>query len=257
MATLNKALQVLEAFLGPEREMGLTALASQTNLNISTVHRVASVLVKRGYLVQKYRAGKYSLGPRLLQFSSLAANRITIRDVAIPFLQKLNKELNESVNLAVLDSNEALYVENTESNHQLRIFTQVGAKVPLYCTGVGKIFLAHLTKKEQEEYLSGCSFKGRTEYTITDLRQLKEELLSVRRQGIAMDSEEMEMGVKCIAAPIRDGKGNVVAAISVSGPSTRLSNYRMREIEPLIKVCTSEISIALGYRDEVEAGVVK
>src|SRR3989337_2693003 len=101
MKTLNKALQVLEAFLGPEREIGLTVLAAQTNLNISTVHRVASLLVKKGYLVQQHSGGKYCLGPKLLQFSSIAAGRMTIRDVALPFLLKLNRELNESVNLAI------------------------------------------------------------------------------------------------------------------------------------------------------------
>ena len=129
----------------------------------------------------------------------------------------------------------------------MRIFTQVGARVPLYCTAVGKILLAYMTEREQEEYFKTSELIARTRNTITDPIQLMREFSSIKRDGYSIDDEETELGVRCIAAPVRDHAGDVVAAISVSGPSTRLTNPKIRELEPLLKAAALEISRSIGY----------
>jgi len=250
MQTVEKALDILESFLKQEGEMGIAALSNLSRLNISTAHRITSLLVKRGYLNQRQKRGKYYLGPKLLEFGSIVKRRMKIRDVALPFLQELNKVVDESVNLAILDANEAVYIEQIESNYNLRIFTAVGNRVPLHCTGVGKVFLAHMGEAEVERFLNSKALPYYTKNTITDFSQLKKTLLIVRREGIAEDDEEMEVGVRCVASAVKDCDGNVVAAISVSGPSARLSGKRVAELKLLVKRCGFEISRAMGYRGE-------
>ena len=255
MRTVEKTLVIMEAFLdhSQEEEIGIVALAELTGLNVSTIHRIASVLVEKGYLNQLHRRSKYSLGPKFLQFGSVTANRLTIIELALPFMAQLNRLVNESVNLAILDSDEAVYVhciEPPEPSYRLRIFTQVGARVPLYCTGVGKVFFANMPETERGRYLGRSDLLKHTENTITDRVQLKKELSKVRRRECSIDDEEMELGVRCIAAAIRDFKGNTVAAVSISGPATRLTDGKMRQLEPLLKNCASDISRAAGYQAE-------
>ena len=249
MQTVEKALDILEVFLKQEGEMGIAALANLSWLNISTAHRITSTLVKRGYLNQRHKREKYYLGPKLLEFGSIVKRRMKIRDIALPFLQELNKVVDESVNLAIFDANEAVYIEQIESNHNLRIFTEVGNRVPLHCTGVGKVFLAHMGEAEVERFLSKA-LPRYTENTITNFSQLKKQLLIVRREGVAEDDGEMEVGVRCVASSVKDCDGTVVAAISVSGPSARLSSERVAELKPLVKSCGLQISRAMGYRGE-------
>jgi len=247
MKTVEKTVDVLEAFLKHEGEMGITELAKVSGLNISTAYRIASVLVRRGYLSQRRKRGEYFIGPKFLEFSNVIRRRRKIENVAFPFLDKLNKLTNESVNLAILDRSEAVCIEQIESSQDLRIMTKIGARFPLYCTGVGKAFLAYMGEKEIERYARSKGLPYRTENTITELSRLKEELATIRQEGIAIDNEELELGVKCIGAPIFDSNGNVVATFNVSGPSVRLNSRRIEEIKSLIKHCSSEISRALEY----------
>ena len=249
MQTVEKALGILEVFLRHEDELGMAALANLSRLNISTTHRITSILVKRGYLNQRHKRGMYYLGLKLLEFDSTVKRRIKIRDVALPFLQELSKVTDESANLAILDANEAVYIEQIESKHNLRIFTAVGNRVPLHCTGVGKVFLAYMGQAEVERLFSEA-LPRYTENTITNFTQLKKQLLIVRQEGVAEDDEEMEVGVRCVASSVKDCDGNVVAAISVSGPSARLSGGRVAELRLLVKKCGLEISRVMGYREE-------
>ena len=171
---------------------------------------------------------------------------MNIGNVAFPFLDKLHEVTNESINLAILDGSEAVCIEQIESNQSLRIMTKVGTRFPLYCTGVGKVFLAYMGEKEVERYVRSRGLPYRTENTITEITKLKEELATIRQEGVAVDNEEFELGIKCIGAPIFDDTGNVVATFIVSGPSVRLNSSRVEEIKLLIKQCSSEISRALG-----------
>lgn len=201
MKTVNAALNILEAFLKQDGELGLMELAHCTELKPSTAHRLVNTLVKRDYLSQQQKGEKYSLSLKLLQFSNVIKKRMKVRNVAFPFLVELNTSVNEAVNLAVLDKDEAVYIEHLESNHSLRIFTQVGNRVPLHCTGVGKILLAHMKRKEFQRFFDTNGLPFRTENTMTDLGRLNKELATIRREGVARDNEEMELGVKCVAVP--------------------------------------------------------
>jgi len=219
-------------------------------MNVSTVHRAVMTLVRRGYLNQRQKRQKYSLGTKFLQFSQVLGQRMKIRDVAYPILDGLNKMVGESVNIAILDQIQVVYIEHIESSKSLRIFTHVGNRVPLHCTGVGKVFLAHMNDEELEKVLNGKDLPSYTKNTITDVSKLKHSFNIIRQEGIATDDEEMEIGVRCIASPIKNSNGSVIAAISVSGPSARLSTKRVQEIKPLVKSCALEISRAMGYQGE-------
>ena len=250
MTTIEKAIDVLEIFLDRDDDIGLSELASLSELNVATTHRIVSSLVRRGYLNQKQKRQKYSLSTKFLQYSNVLSRRMKIRDIAFPIVDALNKMVGESVNIAILDRNEVVYIEHIETNKSLRIFTQVGNRVPLYCTGVGKIFLAHMDDDELQKALTITELLPQTINTITDIEQLKQELELVKTEGVAADNEEMEIGVKCIASPVKNSEGSVVAAISVSGPTARLSNKRVNEVKTLVKSCAVEVSRALGYNAE-------
>ena len=249
MKTIHKAFDVLELFLDRD-EIRLADLASLTGMNVSTAHRVVISLVKRGYLVQRQKRQKYSLGTKVLQFSHVLSKRMKIKDVAFPILDGLNKVVGESVNIAILDRNEAVYIEHIESKQDLRIFTQIGNRVPLHCTGVGKVFLAYMNEEELEKALNGKGLHAYTQNTVTDATKLKQDLAVVRQEGIGTDDEEREIGVKCIASPIKNDIGSIIATLSVSGPSVRLSSKRIQEMRPLIRSCALEISRAMGYQAE-------
>ena len=254
MKSLKKALAIMETFLDcPDEEIGITELVERVGLNISTVHHIASVLVKEGYLSQAQPRAKYGLGAKFLQFGHLATSRMKIGNMALPFLTSLSQAVNQSVNLAVLDSAEAVYVQcisSIDPSHQLRTFTQSGARVPLYCTGVGKVLLAYMPETELRKYFQKCDFYRRTENTITDPVKLEDDLSVVKRRGYAVDNEEMELGVRCIAAPVRDFGGGVIAAVSISGPTARVTHEYLQELYPLLKNRTSAISAVMGYRGE-------
>lgn len=247
MQTLNKALDLLELFLKQD-EIGIARLAELSNSNISTAHRFTSTLVKRGYLGQEHKRGKYSLGLKLLELSNVLENKLTIRTIALPFLGKLNKAVGETINLAVLDSNEVVFIEHIESSQNLRTTSKVGSRLPLYNTAVGKVLLAGMTDEGVEGFLNSKCLTKYTENTITDSNRLKREIQIARREGVALDNAECLVGVRCIGSPIKDSTGKVVAAVSVSGPSVRLSNERVEEIKLLVESHGLEISHAMGYR---------
>jgi DNA-binding IclR family transcriptional regulator len=157
--------------------------------------------------------------------------------------------VGESVNLAILDSDEVVYIEHIASHHSLRTFTQIGNRVPCYCTGVGKILLAYLPT-EKVDAIVGKKLHRYTNNTIADVDTLKKQLLTIKQTDLAVDNEENEIGVSCIAAPVKDFNGDAIAAISVSGPSVRLSAQRLLDLGPLVKGCALKISREMGYMGE-------
>ena len=247
MKIVEKTIEILEAFLKYEGEVGIAELARLVGLNISTTHRIISTLVKRGYLNQQQKRGKYSLAYKFLEFGSAIRQRMKIEEVALPFLTKLNKTTNESVRLGVLDRDEVVCIAEIESSLHLRILTRVGTRFPLHCTSAGKIFLAYMSEEEVERYVKNKGLSYYTDNTIREYSKLEKELLTIRHEDIAIDREEFNVGVNGISAPIKEEKGDVVATATVSGPSTRLSNNRMQEIKELVMDYCSEISKAIGY----------
>jgi DNA-binding IclR family transcriptional regulator len=250
MESANRLIDVLEVFLNTPQGIGVVDLAKRSGNNATTSYRIASSLVKRGYLIQPRKRGKYYLSPKLLRFNSVIKMSNKVRDVACPFLRQLNSETKESVNLAILDGNEALYVEHIETDYNLRLFTQVGRRVPLHCTGIGKLFLANMADGELKSHLSSQELIRYTPNTITNVEQLEKELTLVRREGVAIDNEEFERGVKCVAAPINSITGYTVAAISMSAPSARIDGDIEIYYKTAVKEYALKISQDLGYMTE-------
>jgi DNA-binding IclR family transcriptional regulator len=243
---VDKVIQILDVFAQTDKPLGVTELSTLTKLNISTIYRIANVLADHGYLHKEGKKGKYTIGLKFLKFNGILMNRLNVRDLAYPFMEKLRTVTGESVNLAILDGNEAVYIEHIESNRLLRTFTVIGNRVPLYCTGVGKVFCAYMDE-ETVYQLMKKPFSSFTENTITDFTTLEKELAKVRIEGVALDNGEMDIDVRCIAAPIMDSTGKVIAAVSVSGPYARISEPRIEELKPLMKKYALQISNAMGY----------
>lgn len=249
MNPVDRVVSILEVFLNTKDGIGIEELSRSAGQNVSTTHRVVSRLVNRGYLRQDRKRGKYYLGPRFLAFHPAVRRTNEFMDISYPFLVNLNRTIGESVNLAIRDGYDAIYLEHVESTHSLRMFTQIGGTVPLHCTGVGKVILADMTEQEFVRFLEVKGLPRYTENTITNCEQLKNELAIIRREGVATDDQEMELGVRCIAAPVRDSDQRVSAVVSVSGPSIRI-DINDRRMKFLVRDYALNISRALGYGGE-------
>ena len=248
MKAIRKALDIMEVFLSSEGELGLSEMAELAGVNIATANRIASVLVKRGYLKQRKKRGKYSLGMIFLDYSGIIRSRVRMRDIAIPLMTRLSQHLDESVLLVSWDGQQGTHTETVHSNHALRIVPDEGTKFALHSTGVGKVILANLSSDELDSYYRDNKLEKFTPNTITDLDELKRQLATVRKEGFGYENEEQYLGVRNVAAVIKDDGGGVVGAIGVIGPTVRLSPERMKDIAPDVRGCALEISRALGYK---------
>ena len=248
--SLDRALDILEALAAAGGEIGLSELADRVHLHVSTVHRLLSVLVSRGYARQNTPSGRYALGPHLLKLASSAVGtgQFDLRHEARPVLQDLADSTGETTNLVVLIDQQIVYVDQVASRHTVRMFTQIGTHAPIYCTGVGKALLAYRSAAETESYLSQERFEPRTPSTLTSAAALRDELRDIRARGFAYDNGEMESDVHCVAAPVFDHTGAAVAAVSVSGPAMRFDRQRMEEVVPALLRATGDLSGRLGYR---------
>jgi len=249
MKSLNKAIDVIECFISMDEFVQLSDIAKKSGLDKSTVNRIVTTWVKRGYLKQAEKRGKYSLGTKFLDFSGLIKRRSKIRDVALPYLIKLARLTKESIILSILDGQYAAYNEVIPCEFPLKIAPDEGTKVPLYCTGVGKIFLANMTEAEIDNYTSITKIESYTENTIIHPDYLKAHLNIIAKENVAFEADEFIIGVSNVAAGVKDVEGKCVAAIGVLGPSVRLTRQRMNEIVTPLKKCAADISRELGYKE--------
>jgi len=211
------------------------------------VHRLLSSLVEMGYAEQVPETEKYRLTTKLFQVGSAVVNRTGITQAALPVMEMLQAKTGETINLAILDHGEVIYVQKVDSMEPVREDIRIGTRFPAHCTALGKALLAHQTKGELAAILQNLRLVQRTPNTITDARRLLDELASIRQQGYAVDNEELSIGLRCVAASIRNGNGKAVAALSIAGPSTRLSDDRIPPLAQLVKEGASIISGKLGY----------
>mgnify|MGYP002397466491 CR=1 FL=1 len=235
-----KLLDVLSYYHEP---VALKQLAMETGLHPSTAHRILGAMSTAGF-VERSDAGAYRLGIRLLELGNLVKSRINIRDTALPLMQRLHQETGESVNLGIRQDDEIVYVERTSGGRSsVRVVHIVGARAPLHTTATGKLFLADEGSLKAKEYARRTGMPANTEASITSLPMLEKELDKVRRHGVAFDLEEVEVGVRCIAAGIRDDSGELVAGLSLSTPADRFNP----DWAPLVRMTADEISANLGY----------
>jgi IclR family KDG regulon transcriptional repressor len=245
IGVINKAfdlLDVLEAH-GP---LTLTELSVQSSTNKVTALRILANLEARGY-VERDEAGRYSLGLRLLQLGLRKSAAIDLRTVAHPALQGLREQFDETANLGILDGTGILYIDILESTLGLRMAATVGARDDIHSTAIGKA-IASTWDGNRAARIVTLKLQPKTPRTITDAALLERELDAVRERGYSIDDEENETGARCIGAPVLDHAGACVAAISVSGPTIRMSEDRILLIAPVLQRTALEISKRLGYR---------
>lgn len=247
VGVVMKVLKILETLHSNPSGLQLKDIARQTAINKSTAYRFLAHLQGEGYL---YRddAGAYVIGPKLARMGSGTNFEESLRKMARPILQKLWAATGETVNLAILDGRQILYLDVIESSHTFRLASQNGARRPLYCTALGKAILAYLPEQETKELLGALTFERLTSRTLTQPAKLKKDLVKSRLQGYALDNEEAVLGARCIAAPIFDANGKVIGAVSVSGPLTRIDTDKIAAFAGLVKEAAHAISRRLGYQ---------
>ncbi len=246
--SVERTLDILEA-LANIGEAGIAQLSAQVGLHASTVHRLLATLIARGYVRQNPDSGRYLLGLKPLDVARAVRDHLDLRMEAIPILQELMRKSGETANLAVLDDHQIVYLEQVSSpGWMLRMFVQVGARAPLHSTASGKVLLSALPDRELRQMLLSYTLVPYASRTIVDTTVLMGELEEIRRHGYATDYGEQEEGVSCIAAPVRDHSGRVVAAISVSGPWIRITPERVPLLVPLVQGACARLSAALGYK---------
>jgi len=233
---------LFDALAAAPGELSLKALAQATGLHPSTAHRILAALA-HAHLIER-QDGAYRLGIHLLELGNLVKARLNIREIALPRMQRLHEDIGEAVNLGVRRDDEIVYIERTSSGHSLlRVVYLVGGRAPLHLTSVGKLFLAADSATEIRAYAKRTRLPGKTPASLTTSAALEKDLDKIRRHNLAFDNEEAEIGLKCIAAPIFDDEGKVIAGLSVSAPTERLKT----EWAAQIKAAAADISHALGY----------
>lgn len=245
--SVERALSLMDA-LGEERgEVGIAELSKRVGLHVSTAHRLLTTLVAKGYCRQSPETGRYALGGKLFRLGEASLGQMDLSRTARPFLARLCEETGETANLVVLDGRDALYLGKAESPQNLRIFSRIGHRAPLHCTAVGKILLAYRPPEARAALLGRGPLKALTRHTNTSRKGLLAELTRVRDQGYALDLEECEEGAACLAVPVLGAGGQIEAALSVSGPSVRMTPQRLAELAPLLCRAGQALSLQLGF----------
>jgi IclR family transcriptional regulator, KDG regulon repressor len=246
ITSLQRGLRLLQLFSSAEHGLAATQVAKLSGLPVSTVHRFLMNLESAGFLNCALN-GTYRLGMACFSVGQAALSQLDIRRRSLPYLQELNRQTRETVHLTVRHGLSAVYVDKLDSPEPLRIFSRIGAAVPLYCTAVGKVLLAYLPEPEQVQALRQLELRRHTPNTVGNLQELKAQLLKVRKNGFAWDLEEHELHIRCLAAPIHDHTGAVNASLSITAPLVRLSITRLRQLAPLVQEAGRKISGELGY----------
>jgi len=248
---LNKTFSILEILLKHDSAMNMTEISEKLGLYPSTIHRILDTLKYWGYVEQNTNTQKYQLGLKLLELGMAKLHQIDLVREVTPYLKELVKQYNETVHLGVLEEGEVLYLAKEESSQTIRMISYIGKRAPLHCTALGKVLLAYMSEEERKKILEEKELPRLTKNTITDKGELEKELDKIREQDFALDREENEKDVRCIGAPIRNYKGKVIAAISISSPIFRIDkNVENNLKEALIKT-TNKISKRLGYNGKL------
>lgn len=247
LSSVANSLRLIKAFSEDEYEIGISDLAKRLGLAKSTVHRLASTLLEQGMLEQNPADGKYHLGLALFELGTMVRRKMDFTAEARPFLRTLMEKTGETVHLAILDHDSILYVITHESKQALRMGSKVGTRAPVHSTAVGKVLLASQPEEEIERIVAR-GLPQSTPGTIVEAKALRRELALVKAQGHAVDDEESEIGLRAIAAPIRNYSGDVVAAISIAGPVHRMTKKALLSWLRELVDAAEAVSQRLGWQ---------
>ncbi|ADQ06242.1 transcriptional regulator, IclR family [Caldicellulosiruptor hydrothermalis 108] len=244
---LERAINILELLGEKPKGIGISEISRELNLPKSTVHRILDTLLQKGYVEKNMENDKYKLGLRIVELSNKILSNMELRNEAHPYLEELMNYSNEVVHLCVLRDGEMVYIDKVECPNPIRLYSQIGRRVPVHCTAVGKATLAFLPREEVISILQRKGMSRRTKNTITDMQKLLNQLEEIRELGYAVDDVENEEGVRGIGAPVFNYTGRVVAAISIAGPVSRITKERIPDLAEKLKETAQKISERLGY----------
>lgn len=245
---LDRAARILDCFRLERPELRLADITAATGLHKSTAYRLLEVMRRHHFVLLDETAGAYRIGIRLFELGAVAMAGCGFDKYARPALEELASTTGETAHLGVLHESEIVHIAKVESSFALRIATPVGGRHPAYCTSVGKAILAYLPPEAVAAYLGETELKPFTAKTITSAAVLKAQLRRVAEQGYAVDDEEAHEGVRGVAAPVRDYTGDVVAAITITGPASRITRSRLSALAEEVIKAAENISSRLGYR---------
>ena len=246
LKSLRKAIRVLECFSLQEPRLPLTDIARKVGLPLSTAHRILTTLRTVGIVEQEGDRDLYRLGLKLLELGSMVLANLEVHREALPCIEALVRETGETVHLGVFDGSQVVSIEKMDSPHGLASNITIGKGAPAYCTGVGKALLAFQPEAVVER-VCRLGLTAYTPQTITDPVKLRKELAQVRALGYAVDNAEHQPDVRCVAAPIRNHSGNVVASLSISGPASRIPRSRITSLATRVREVAAKRSARLGY----------
>jgi IclR family transcriptional regulator, KDG regulon repressor len=247
LSSVTSALLVMKAFSAEEVEIGISSLAKRLGLAKSTVHRLAVTLAAEGFLEQNPDTGRYRLGLSLFTLGALARRRMDVSNVSRPLLGVLRDKFQEAATLAILSRTSIMYLHNMESGQAIGIRAYIGDLKPAFCTAEGRVLLAYSQPAVVADVVKE-GLTARTAKTVTEPEAFMRALDEVRLAGFAIDDEESEAGMRCVAAPVRDISGKVIAAVGLAGPTQRLTKKDLRSMASEVVATGEAVSVRLGYR---------
>jgi DNA-binding IclR family transcriptional regulator len=248
---LDRTFAILDVLMELGKEATIGDLTSKLKLSKSTVHRILMNLESNRYVERVGADGGYRLGPRLFELGTKALATLDLREEVQPCLVRLVGRTGETSHFGVLRDGEVTSLFNVQTKRSLGTASTVGRRIPVYCTSLGKAILAFQPEDEVEATLKGCKFRAYTEHTIIRLNSLMAELDRVRKRGYAIDDEEFEIGLRCIGAPVKDHTGEVIGAVSIAGPTIRVTKKGVPDLARFVVQAADELSTRLGNRVKV------
>ncbi|BCU37475.1 IclR family transcriptional regulator [Klebsiella pneumoniae] len=255
VSSVLKVFGILQA-LGEEREIGITELSQRVMMSKSTVYRFLQTMKSLGYVAQEGESEKYSLTLKLFELGARALQNVDLVRSADIQMRELSRLTKETIHLGALDEDSIVYIHKIDSMYNLRMYSRIGRRNPLYSTAIGKVLLAWRDRSEVEQILDGVEYKRSTERTITSTEELLKVLDGVREQGYGEDNEEQEEGLRCIGVPVFDRFGVVIAGLSISFPTLRFSEERLHEYVAMLHQAARKISEQMGYNDFCAIGAL-
>jgi len=244
--SLERAFAILDCFQESQPELGVREIARQVDLHPSTVGRILATLNSLGVLNQDVETRRYRIGPKVLRWCALFTRNVDLQAEARPYMQELQRITEETISLDIPNGQTRICIERIESPQSLRWVKKLGEIMPFYASASGRILLTFLPLKEMNVILKNMDFEQLTPYTTTDPKIFREELELTKKRGYAVSESERVEGVSCVAAPIFGVKGEILGALTISGPSTRFSDQKIQEHAELLMKTTEQISQAMG-----------
>lgn len=245
---LDRAMDILDILSLEPEGLGVTQIAERAALHKSTAHRIVMALSERGYLEKSQKGSQYKIGLKMVDICSVYLNSVELKTEARPMLRDITQRTGLTSHLAILDGNQAVYIDKVEMEQYLRLYSQIGRRIPTHCSALGKCLLSGIPNNELDVLLRNYPYTIFTEHTISNEKELRKQLEDVRRNRYAVDDQEHDIGIRCVAAPIFDYRGKVIAAISVAGPEQIFTEEKQKDFIDQIRTTAKEISIRMGHR---------